>query len=218
MPDLRDLPGVLESWQRRKVLPTGVFNALAAEEKAKAFGLATVWDSKLLEALYASLTNGIRDALTSKEWTTEANRILAAFGGEVYSGEEFSAWYADLVFRQNTMTAYNAGRYAEMFSPAWMQRAGFWMYATAEDERVCEICGPLDGKVFAKADAGARNFLPGVHFNCRCQAIELDAEDVRAGEYQVSSSGAISVPMDPDWDVDRVISTVPPELLMGRAA
>jgi intein/homing endonuclease len=42
----------------------------------------------------------------------------------------------------------------------------FWLFATAEDERVCEICGPLDGMVFSKIDEAGRHFLPGLHFNC----------------------------------------------------
>jgi len=215
---LRDLPGVLAFWLAKKILPADTFKKLVAREKATAFSLATVWDEKLLGELYRSILTAIRGAQTVAEWKVAADKILAGFGGRVYSGETFSAWYADLVFRQNTMTAYAAGRYAEMFNTEWIDRAPYWMYVTARDERVRPEHEALDGKVFAKIDKYARQYLPPWDFNCRCQAIELDAADVAAGGYQVTSGSATGVPPNPGWDVDRVVAIVPPELLTGRAA
>ena len=47
-------------------------------------------------------------------------------------------------------------------------------WVTAEDERVCEVCGPLDGRVIPlhwkfRANTGERFYAPGVHPNCRCR-------------------------------------------------
>lgn len=46
-------------------------------------------------------------------------------------------------------------------------------WVTAEDERVCDVCGPLDQRVIPlhwkfKANTGERFYAPGVHPNCRC--------------------------------------------------
>jgi hypothetical protein len=46
-------------------------------------------------------------------------------------------------------------------------------WITANDERVCEVCGPLDGKTIPlhwrfKAINGEKFYAPGVHPKCRC--------------------------------------------------
>jgi hypothetical protein len=45
---------------------------------------------------------------------------------------------------------------------------------TAEDERVCAVCGPLDGRVIPlhwkfSTETGEKFYAPGVHPNCRCE-------------------------------------------------
>jgi SPP1 gp7 family putative phage head morphogenesis protein len=42
---------------------------------------------------------------------------------------------------------------------------------TARDEKVCKLCGPLDGKLFLRAEALL--MLP-VHPNCRCTIEQVD--------------------------------------------
>lgn len=53
------------------------------------------------------------------------------------------------------------------------------IWRTAEDERVCSICGPLDGVAIGLAhrfhSGGRAFFAPGVHPNCRCW-LELSQE------------------------------------------
>jgi len=85
------------------------------------------------------------------------------------------------------------------------------MYPPA-DERVCEICGPpLDGKVFAKATR-ARKLPAGRPLQLPMPGIESMRKFGRArpGQQQRRDQR----PMD-RLDVDRVISTVPPELPDG---
>lgn len=52
---------------------------------------------------------------------------------------------------------------------AW-QRLGveYAMWVTAQDEKVCEECGLLDGEIFKLDD-----FPPKPHYNCRCRKIPM---------------------------------------------
>jgi Phage Mu protein F like protein len=109
------------------------------------------------------------------------------------------------------MNALNAARYAESFFGPALESDPFWMFSTAEDERVCDICGPLDGQVFSKIDAEGRHFLPSLHFSCRCEAIDLDAAGVAAGGYSISSGHGVGIVLPGDFNVDRLISA-PEEL------
>ena len=46
------------------------------------------------------------------------------------------------------------------------------VWRTSGDERVCPICGPLNGLEFA-ADTGP---MPPLHINCRCQRLYAHTE------------------------------------------
>ena len=69
---------------------------------------------------------------------------------------------ADMIASTETTRAYQEGNVN-----AW-GKTGFinqFRYQTAEDERVCPICGPLDGKLFYLSD---KAHSPPLHPRCRC--------------------------------------------------
>jgi SPP1 gp7 family putative phage head morphogenesis protein len=217
------LQAVLDRWEARTAADPELMALMGEELRGLAFTLADVWDEKFLEAIQETLSDSIAEGEGVADWTARAQQVLDAFGSQEtldeYEGGRFSPSYADLVFRQNTISAFNAGRYAEMFDPERVDSDPYWMFSTAEDERVCDICGPLDGKVFRKDDPEANNFLPGVHFQCRCMAIELDQEALDKGEYDVSSGKGVSYEDDngdttqvrpaDGFDVDRLAQLLP---------
>jgi SPP1 gp7 family putative phage head morphogenesis protein len=207
------IEAVLDYWRSLEILPAAVFAALEAEARASAFSLAEVWDQKFLAAVHESLYDAIAEGMTWKEWADVFDSLIQFYGGkagaEVYSE---TPWYSQLVFRQNVLNAYAAGAYAAQFSPKGIDRAPYWMFSAIEDERLCEICAPLDGQVFEKTDETAREFLPSLHFNCRCTAIDLDAEDVAAGNYTVSNGHDVTVPVPDGFNHDKVATLVPESL------
>ncbi len=213
------LEEVLAVFRSKKVLSSIDFEKLAVEIKALAVRFAGVWNTRFADALYRSLEDAIGKGISVRDWLPEASGLIKQYGGAkllgIYApdvtGESMSAWYADLVFRQNAMNALNAARYAEMFFGPALTESPFWMFATAEDERVCPICSPLDGKVFSKLDAEGRRFLPSLHFDCRCESIELDQDAVNAGGYKATSGFDVENLLTPDFNVDRLVS-VPEEL------
>ncbi len=208
------MPEVRRRFAGVKWIPNAIFRDLEDWEKNEAFSLAGVQHAHFLEAIYASLVKALQDGATLHDWLPEAQQILDAFcvtGGRVYSGETFSAWYAEVVFRTNTQREYAAGRYAEMFAPAWMERAPYWLYSGILDSRIRAEHRHLDGKVFAKADASARRYLPPNGFNCRCVAIELTEADLHEGGYRLAKGVEIEHQPEDGWDFDR-LDTIPPPL------
>jgi SPP1 gp7 family putative phage head morphogenesis protein len=216
------LAEVLAGWAERLALSPAEVAALESEFSGQAFTLAGVWNKELLEQIQSSLGFAIEHELTFTDWLAVANEILARYSVEVASGEAFQGAYAELVFRQNTINALAAGRYASMFSPEAMRQDEFWLYSTAKDDRVRRAHAALEGRVFRKDDPRARHFLPPLGFNCRCVPIPLDAHDVREGAYKVSRAedatmedeDGHTVPVTPDegFDVDKVAAFVPDAL------
>ncbi len=210
----------LTLWARRKVLPADQFAALGDEQKAKAGRLAGIYHTSFTQAIYDSLGKAISEGQTVRDWAPQAQQILDGFGaakGErIYSGDTWSPWYADLVFRTATQAAYAGGRYAEMFSPEWMTNAPYWLYDATNDGRTRPEHAALDGLVFRKDDARARHFLPPCGFGCRCHAIELDEDDFKAGGYKLSKGQDIREALPPGWDADRVSSLVPASMRRAK--
>ena len=216
------LKDVLAIFRAKNILSSRDFDKLESEIKALSVRFVGVWNTNFVAALYGSIENAIALGLSERDWLPEAAKIIKAYGGagalgitNVDATGSLSSWYADLVFRQNALNAMNAARYASMFFGPALEHSPFWLFATAEDERVCPICAPLDGLVFSKVDAAGRRFLPSLHFNCRCQAIELDQLAVNAGGYRITSGQSLNVPLSDDFNVDRLVSV--PETLRRAA-
>jgi SPP1 gp7 family putative phage head morphogenesis protein len=215
------LAKVLDVFRSKEILDSIDFEALSAELKAQAFSIANAWNERFTTALYRSLQEALAGGLSAREWLPEVSQLIKAYGGatnlEIFgpdlSGDSFSAQYADLVFRMATTNAVNGARYSEMFFGPAFEDSPYWLFATAEDERVCPICEPLDGQVFSKSDEAGRHFLPPLHFgSCRCEAIDLSVDDVRAAGYAVTSGASITSPRpDPGFDIDGLY-LVPDEL------
>lgn len=217
------LDSVLERWQARLALDPDMMALVGEELRGAAFTLANVWDEKFLQAIQDTLGESMALGESEAEWVTRAQEVLDAFGSQdvidQYDGGRFDPAYADTVFRQNTISAFNAGRYSEMFDPARQNDAPYWLFSTARDDRTCDICGNLDGRVFRKDDPAANNYLPGVHINCRCLCIELSQEDFDKGGYQLSSGADLTyeddngdtVPLRPadGFDTDRLAQLLP---------
>lgn len=217
------LTAALEKFRALDVYSSEVFDALEAEWKAQGAALAGVWNESFVRDLYDSLEGALGDGLSAREWLPEASKLIKAYGGAtnlgIYgpdlTGDSLSSWYADLVFRQNTMNALAAGRYADMFFGPALDESPFWLFASAEDDRVDEECATLDGQVFRKDDGSANMYLPPIHFECRCQCIELDSAAVDAGGYQAVSGHSVVITLDDAFANDR-LDLVPDS--MRRAA
>ena len=72
------------------------------------------------------------------------------------------------------------------------------IWHTAEDELVCDVCGPLNGTVVAieseyEASTGNSFFVPPLHVNCRCE-IELEEFEVvtKFDKYKRDKNGRFS--------------------------
>lgn len=207
------LKETLSLWRKRKILDSDTFERLVDELKGHAGRLVDVWHTGFVEKVYASLFDAMAQGWTLADWIPKAQSLLDQFGASagvrIFSGETWSAWYADLVFRNANAAATAGGRYAEMFSREWIQRAPFWQYDAINDNRTRPDHLALDGLVFRKDDPAARKYLPPIAHGCRCSSIEADQADLDDGGYKVTRGRNVDIPLPEGWDADRVASLVP---------
>jgi SPP1 gp7 family putative phage head morphogenesis protein len=75
---------------------------------------------------------------------------------------------ADVIARTETMRAFNDAQAAQ-YKRYGIERVKFY---TADDERVCNQCGPLHDKDFDREDAPQ----PPIHPRCRCVLLPVVEE------------------------------------------
>lgn len=210
------LKETLALWKKRKVVDSDTFEKLTDELKGQSGRLVDVWNTRFTEDVYASLFDAIAKGWTLPDWLPKAQALLDQYGADpsvrIFSGDTWSASYADLVFRNANAAATAGGRYAEMFSREWIRRAPYFMNDAIKDTRVRPSHLALDGIVFRKSDPAARRFLAPLGHNCRCVSLEFDQADVDEGGYKVRQGRDMDVSPDEGWDTDRVASLVPAAL------
>jgi hypothetical protein len=172
------------AWREKQVVPYAVFDALAAAERSNAFSTAFNLEKDLLDQVAAAIS---RNALVGGDVRALVKPILDA-----------SPQRLALIYQMEMTRAANAGLYAVMFSPGQMQVLEGWQFYCRED--ACEICRPLGGMVFRKDDPNAWQFLPDLHFRCRCTVIgvALQADTV------VSSASDITTRGNAGFDFDKL--------------
>jgi SPP1 gp7 family putative phage head morphogenesis protein len=133
---------------------------------------------------------------------------------------------AETIARTETLRAARQGQ-KESYTQARQQ--GFMQFtvlewSTSEDDRVCEICGPLNGEQIPMDGQfpGVDDWTDGAHVNCRCEAIPVDppvdadlatmTDEEIAGEIEaLIDGGSTVIPVSPDSGAARTAAEYPIE-------
>jgi len=103
---------------------------------------------------------GVEDIVRDLGHVVKDRESFRHAGSKVFSKAQYRM---EVIARTEVLRAHNQGR-IKFHRQVGVQKLE-WM--TMEDERVCPICGPLDGKVF---DTGRFPQQPA-HPNCRCTSV-----------------------------------------------
>jgi len=139
-------------------MPRELFDQLTREAKSRAFTVARQASVRVLSDIHAAMLAGVEQGETLHDFRRRLPELMEERG---WTGAK--PWHADLVFRQQSMMSYTAGRFRQM------QDVGIthWRYSALADGRTRPEHAALDGKVFAMSD---RRYYPPWEFNCRCIA------------------------------------------------
>ena len=135
------------------------------------------WEDVTLHSLYTDLLE-VYDPVTKYIWTNEMDRKRARLYESVMASKKMGASEVRkeirtaerLMSKMNTQYAISTWDYATI---AGYKKNGvkYVRWQTAEDERVCEECNGLDGKIFSIKNVPARP-----HWNCRCMLVSEDSK------------------------------------------
>ena len=119
------------------------FYRIAEHYRSLAFTVSGYTKAHILKRFYEELLSALEEGGTLGEFRANMNGFLESEG---YEG--MTPIQADLIFRTNVQTAYNAGHYEQMSDPAVMQLRPYWQYDAVNDTHTRPSHLAMDGRVY----------------------------------------------------------------------
>jgi SPP1 gp7 family putative phage head morphogenesis protein len=202
----------IEAIEKRHPVSRDEFDRLDKYERENAFTASRVAEARVLQNVLDALQTSVREGADFNEFKDSVGaQLVESWGGEIPGRIE-------LIFRQNTMTAYNEGRHTAYSSPTVKKARPYLRFDASMDDRTTDECAECNGTVLPADDPFWATHSPPLHFACRSILVPLTAEE--AGEEGVDEEApdvdaAEGFGDEPsrngaDWDFD--LSNLDPEL------
>lgn len=190
----------VEFLKKKTPLSAAEYKALDKECRAKAFTVSGYTSLEVLQKFLDELTDACENGRTKKDFMDSMNDFLERNG---YEG--LNPFNADVIFRTNMQTAYNAGHYKSMTNPKTKKLRPFWKYVTAGDGEVRESHAMMEGRVYAADDPIWDIWYPPNGFRCRCSVVSLTKSQVERSGVEVSRE----LPYDVDYSTGEILYHFP---------
>lgn len=188
----------IEYFQSKGYAITWGWKDLWQEAQAKAFTVAKVLNTDILNDIRGAVDDALNNGTTFHEFQKNLTPILQAKGwwgkteytdtitGEVSQAQLGSPRRLKTIYQTNLQTAYMAGRYKSMMES--VDTHPDWQYIAVLDGRTRPLHRAMNGRIFRYDDPIWRYLYPPNGFNCRCRVRALPR--IIEGEYRVVESSA----------------------------
>ena len=179
--DVREFSDAVDWFQKRTVLTAD--EALALNERARnaAFWVGGGLQLQQVQDVFQALDKSIAKGETFEEFRARLKVNL-------------KPGHANIVFRNATQRAYNAGRYQQMTQPDVLRFRPFWMYDSVLDSRTTPLCAGYNGTLLPADDQWWLTRVPPNHHGCRASIRSLrKTEAERRG---VTANPSATAPAD----------------------
>ncbi len=157
-------------FKSREILSKDKFEQLTAAAKRRAFTVARLARQELLVAAHAELSRQLESAPAT-------GPDLSDFRTFVSERLESAGWtpanpsHVETIYRTNVVSAYSAGRHAEMTEPAVLEARPVWGIMGVRDDRQRATHRAAHGTMLpASHEFWKRAYAP-FGYNCRCRVI-----------------------------------------------
>ena len=170
----------LEWWRQKVPMTAAQFAALSAEHKARGFSVARFTTLAAAQAAADLQQQVLADGLTMADFEDRFNSVLDAHG----LGRR-APHRVQLVFRNNTNSAYHAGRWGQQARPESAQRRPYLLYNALSGARPTHDA--MDNRVYPVGHPIWQTWYPPNGHNCRCRVRAVTAAELAALGLTVSS-------------------------------
>jgi SPP1 gp7 family putative phage head morphogenesis protein len=191
----------LDSFLERRIITPAEFRLLSDDAKQRAFTATRLASQQMVERAAVAIRRALETGSTLREFAAELAAESVSLG--VTSADPA---YVENVFRTNTASAYSAGRFRQMRSPAVIAARPFVQFRATMDSRTTTICQSLHSKVFRQDDPSWHHLAPANHFMCRSVMVVRR----EAGGAVTRGSDITERPM-PGFDAPPAVALTPDE-------
>lgn len=182
----------IEFFKDKIVLTPSQFYSLVRQAKVNAFTVSEITSLDILNDIFDELTKAMEQGSTLEEFRRAVNVRIEAKG---WTG--LTPYRADLVFRHNTQTAYQVGRWQQMTDPDVMSDRPYGVYSAVLDGRTRLAHRGMHGVCRRLDDPFWNIWYPPNGFKCRCSVRTLSQRQVDRRGVKVDTGevlGLIKVP------------------------
>lgn len=171
---------------------------MADEAHSNAFTVAKATKIDVLQTIRKEVQNALSHGITEREFINRLTPRLQSLGwwgikphpsleGEFI--QEGSPWRLQTIYRTNSMSAYNAGRYKQQIDNVANQP--YLQYIAVNDERTRASHAAMHNMVFRADDPIWQTHYPPNDWRCRCRVRALDNDDIEYKKLVVQSSDGL---------------------------
>jgi SPP1 gp7 family putative phage head morphogenesis protein len=188
----------IEYFQSKGYAITWSWRDLWQEAQAKAFTVAKVMNTDILNDIRGALDEALNNGTTLRDFEKKLTPTLQAKGwwgktehvdtltGEVSTVQLGSPRRLKTIYQTNMQTAYMAGRYRSMMES--VDSHPYWQYVAILDGRTRPAHRAMNGRVFRYDDPLWGAMYPPNGFNCRCRVSAISAVEVKRDGIPIDSS------------------------------
>jgi SPP1 gp7 family putative phage head morphogenesis protein len=203
-PSFLNLPfeEAIRAFMERGIITPEEFRLLSDDARQRAFTATRLASQGVIERAYRRLLESLQSGGTLDDFARQLRTDEVSLGIT-----PSDTGYLENIYRTNTSSAYGAGRYRQIRSPAVVAARPYVEYRTAKDDRVRQSHAALDGLVFRQDDPDWHRYAPPNGYQCRCVTV------VRRdpGSKRVVRASDLSAQPDPGFDAPPSVELTPTE-------
>lgn len=185
----RPLEQAIRAFLKRDVVTRDVFDKMAVEAKRRAFTVAGMASTAMIDTVKSELANVIDAGSDLRDFREFARTRLEGAGWTPASPS-----HVETIFRTNVMEAYNGGRHRQMSQPTVVALRPYWQVLNPNDgpPRQRKTHQECYLKVFRADDPVFPGGIPPWDFNCRDRMRSLSQRQVDKGGLSVTDGSFLT--------------------------
>ncbi|WP_282800032.1 phage minor head protein [Bombella apis] len=179
-------PSEAISYFRQKVnMPTQRWGELESAAHARGFAVAGATSHALLTDFKTAVSRALSNGTTLQEFRKTFNSIVKKHG---WSHNGSPGWRAKIIYETNLASAYSAGRYRQMTTPAALELYPYWRYV----HHACAHPRPAhvawSGIILRNDDPWWATHYPPNGWRCHCTVEVVSAGRMERNGWKVEES------------------------------
>lgn len=143
--------------------------------RVQSMSVAHVTHKGVLESIKKSLISGKQTGMLYSEFARDLSGVFAKTGVT-----PLNPFHLETVYIQNSVNAYQNGKFTEMTTPDMLETFPYWQYLTIGDDHVRPAHQAMDGHIAKNTDSVWATWYPPNGFRCRCDIEVMTQSEVEA--------------------------------------